>query len=356
MAAQAPQPTVVVTGATGLVGRAVLGALDGDPRVGRTVASDRAVPDDRAWAGREVRVADVRDRSQLAAAFVGADVVIHLAFQVDPLHDEPTMRAVNVTGTRQVVEEAHAAGASHVVVASSASAYGAHPDNPVPLTEDDPLRPNAGLPYAQHKGEVEAWLATWADQHPATRVTVLRPAIVAGPGVDNFITRQFEAPRFAMVAGHAPPLQFVHLDDLASGVVHVVVQRLSGIFNVSAEGWLSLDEVTSILGRRRLELPEEVAHGLAEVLWRARLAPTPAGQLPYVMHPWVVSVERLVATGWQPVHSNRDALAALAAEHADRLALGPWGASRRALRRGAGAATVAVIAAGVTAWRRHRAA
>ena len=67
------------------------------------------------------------------------------------------------------------------------------------------------------KGEVEDWLWGWAGGLPDdVTVTVLRPAIVAGPGVDNFITRQLERPRMPTVTGHQPPLQVVHVDDVVA--------------------------------------------------------------------------------------------------------------------------------------------
>ena len=338
-------PTVAVTGAGGLIGRALVDALVADPRIGTVVAVDRVALHDLPPRVPSRR-ADVRDRAALSTAFADVDAVIHLAFQVDPLHDEASMRAVNVTGSRNVAEVAAEVGVGHLVVASSATAYGAHPDNPVPLREDAPLRAPAAFPYAAHKAEVERWLATWsAASEPRPTLTVLRPAMVAGPGVDNFITAQLDAPRFPVVRGHAPPFQFVHVDDVASAFVHVVAERVAGTYNLASEGWLSLDEVTAILGRRRLDVPEEVAHGLADLLWRARLSPSPPGQLPFVMHPWILDVTALVATGWQPRHSNRDALAALAAEHTDRVALGPLQGSRRVLRRAA-----ALVATGLAVW------
>ena len=47
---------------------------------------------------------------------------------------------MDVNGTHNVLEAAAAAGTAQVLVTSSATAYGAFPDNPVPLTEDDPVR------------------------------------------------------------------------------------------------------------------------------------------------------------------------------------------------------------------------
>lgn len=349
------RPTVAVTGAGGLIGRRLVAALAAHEAVGDVVAVDLAVPTGTP-AGVHGRAADVRDPDALRRAFAGVDVVVHLAFQLDPLRDEAAMRAVNVDGSRHVAEAAAAAGVDHLVVASSATAYGAHRDNAVPLPESAPLRAPASFPYAAHKAEVERWLASWSGEPGRPGLTVLRPAIVAGPGVDNFISAQLDAPRFPVVRGHAPPLQFVHLDDVVAAFVHVVVGRHLGVFNVASEGWLTLDEVTAILGRRRLELPEEVAHSLVDVLWRARLSAAPPGQLPYIMHPWILDVSALVATGWRPAHSNRDALAALAADHADRLALGPLHTTRSGVRRAvASGAGLLALAAGV-AWRRRRAA
>lgn len=347
--------TVAVTGAEGLIGRRLVDLLLEDPEVEGVVALDVSASGG-ARAGLDRRQADVRDPG-LGELLAGVDVVVHLAFVLDPSRDEATMHAVNVGGTRNVLESAVRAGVRKVVYVSSAVVYGAHPDNPLPIDEDQALRPNTPFNYAEHKAEIERWLWPWAERHPDLLVTVLRPSIVAGPGVSNFISRQLDAPRFAAVRGHKPPLQFAHVDDVAAALHHTVRQDLPGAFNVSSVGWLSFDEVTAICGRSVLEVPEELAFSLADRLWRLGLGHAPAGQVPYLMHPWVVGVDRLVATGWRPYRSNRDALAEMAAEHADELVLGPI-STRRSHVRNAALTTVALAALGagtaLTRGRRRR--
>jgi nucleoside-diphosphate-sugar epimerase len=348
--------TVAVTGAEGLIGRRVVDLLLEDPGVDRVLALDVGAPRGADRPGLERRRADVTDHA-VARHLDGVDVVVHLAFVLDPSRDETAMHAVNVGGTRNVFEASVAAGVRKVVYLSSAVVYGAHPDNPLPLDEDRPIRPNTPFSYAEHKGEIERWLWPWAEGHPELAVTVLRPSIVAGPGVSNFISRQLDAPRFAAVRGHRPPLQFAHLDDVAAAVRHVVSEDLPGVFNVSSEGWLSFDEVTAISGRAVLEVPEELAFTLADRLWRLGLGEAPAGQVHYLMHPWVVDVRRLVATGWNPRYSNRDALAVMAAEHADELVLGPIHTHRSTVRDVAlGVSTLGVVglAVALRRWRRRR--
>jgi nucleoside-diphosphate-sugar epimerase len=346
--------TVAVTGAAGLVGQRLVSRLLEDPTVDRVVAVDVADADGGpAPRGLERRREDVRDPA-IATAFTGADVVVHLAFVVDPARDEATMRAVNVEGTRNVLEAARAAGVPKVVYLSSASVYGAHPDNPLPIAEDQPLRPNTPFSYVEHKAEIERWLAGWRERHDVPSLTVLRPSIIAGPGVSNFVTRQLDAPRFTTVSGHKPPVQFVHVDDVVEAIVHVSDRDLPGTYNVSSIGWLSFDEVTAISGRRHLEVPEEVAFSLADRLWRFGLGEAPAGQVPYFMYPWVVSVDALVATGWYPKRSNRDALAELAAEHADLLVIGPLHTRRSHVRAAAAVAGVVAVGVAVAVVRRRR--
>lgn len=343
---------VAVTGSGGLVGRRLVAALAEDPDVDRVVALD--VVEQRVPAGVAAGIADVRDPA-IGDALAGVDALVHLAFQLDPLHDEEAMRAINVDGTQTTLQAAVDAGVRRIVVASSASVYGAHPDNDVPLTESSPRRPPAEFSYARHKGEVEDWLWGWAGSLPdEITVTVLRPAIVAGPGVDNFVSRQLELPRIVTVAGHRPPLQVVHVDDVVAAFRLAATTDLPGAYNVAAPGWLSLDEALAVLGRRSLDLPEEIAWGLASALWRVGIADAPAGQLPYLMHPWVLDVRRLEAAGWTAQHSNRDALAALAEEHRPYLRIGPLRARRDRVAIGAGAATALAAAALVRAWRRGR--
>jgi nucleoside-diphosphate-sugar epimerase len=311
---------IAVTGANGLIGRRLLVALAADPAVDRVIALDRVealVP-----AGVTIGVVDVRDPG-IADRLEGVDVLVHLAFEVDSLRDEEAMRDVNVNGTRTTLAAAVEAGVRRIVVASSASVYGAHPDNDVPLTESSPRRPLRAFAYARHKGEVEDWLWGWAGTLPNdVTVTVLRPAIVAGPAVDNFISRQLELPRYMMVAGHKPPVQIVHVDDVVAAFHHVATQDLPGAFNVASPGWVSLDEALAVLGRRALVVPEEVARGIARWAWRLGLTGAPETQLPYVMHPWVVDVQRLEATGWTATRSNRDGLAELAAAHGSWVRIG----------------------------------
>lgn len=338
--------TVAITGVGGLVGRRLVEALEADDQVERILGLDIRAPEQLQAGKLAFRKADVRDAS-LARAFENVDVVCHLAFQLDPIRDEAAMHAVNVGGTRNVFEAAAAAGVSKVVYVSSATAYGAHPDNDFPLTEDSPLRANPGLSYAEHKLEIERWLEPWSDAHDDVTVTVLRPSIVAGPGVENFISRFLEAPRFTAVRGHRPPMQFVHVEDVAAALAHAVREDLPGVYNVSSDGWLSFDEIMAIGGRKVLEVPEEVAFTMAERMWQMGIGQAPAGQIHYMMHPWVVSTDKLTATGWRPRHSNRDALADLVAEHRDWVTVGGVRARRSRIRAGLASLVALITAAGV---------
>lgn len=348
--------TIAITGAAGLIGRRLTAVLDRRDDVTRIVGLDRRAPEGTASTRFVFRQVDVRD-PDLASSLDGVDVLIHLAFQMDPIHDEQTMRSVNVDGTRNVFEAAERAGVQRVVYLSSVVAYGAAADNDLPLTEESPIRGTPDLNYAEHKRDVEQWLARW-QQHPRNvDVTVLRSAMVLGPGVQNFITRILEAPRFTQIRGHAPPLQFVHLDDLVAAIDHAIEQRLTGVYNVCAEGWLAFDEVVAIVGRRPIALPEELAFTTAARLWKLGIGEQPPGIVLHLMHPWVMSASKLMATGWRPRITNRAALAETVAEHADHVAVvglrTRWSTIRRVALIGT---LVGLLAVGLTirAWRRSR--
>jgi nucleoside-diphosphate-sugar epimerase len=137
---------------------------------------------------------------------------------------------------------------------------------------------------------------------------VLRPAIIVGRGIDHPAGGGLDGPRLLVVRGTKPIWQFCHLEDFASAVTSAVLGHLTGPLNVGCEGWLEQTEVERILGRRRVELPADVAVGTATRLHAQGLSGDPASQLDYLMHPWAVGVERLKAAGWEPAYTNEEAL------------------------------------------------
>jgi UDP-glucose 4-epimerase len=347
--------TIAITGVGGLMGRRLVAKLDGHADVQRIVGLDVVAPQGLSSPKLAFRELDVRS-AEMVDALTDVDVLVHLAFQMDPLRDEELMRSINLDGTRNVFEAAARAGVGHVVYLSSVAVYGAHPDNEFPLTESSPRRGTEGFTYSEHKRDVEAWLWPWSEAHPAPTVTVLRSAFVLGPGVDNFMTTLLELPRLPVIRGHRPPVQFVHLDDIVSAIVHATERRPEGAYNVCAEGWLSFDEVVAIAGKQTVEVPEEVAVETAGRAWSLGLTELPPGMVAHLMHPWVMSPDALIATGWRPQHSNRDAVAEAARDHAPYVSFGR-GHVRRATLRWSAASLAVSMGIATLLWlrgRRHR--
>jgi nucleoside-diphosphate-sugar epimerase len=228
------------------------------------------------------------------------DVVVHLAAATpSPLEH-----------ARDVLAAVADAGTGHLVVVSSALVYGAWPTNPVPLTDDAPLRPNPDFAPAVELGEVERLVGEWREAHPSTVVTVLRPAVPVAEDGPGWLASMLGSVRGVPVGDDDPPAQFVHLDDIASAVEVAVANRLDGVANVAPEGWMSGEELRGLAGGPRLRLPWELGEKVTSWRWRAGLSPTPPGLLSWTVHPWVVSADRLRALGWTTSHTNQEAFVA----------------------------------------------
>ncbi len=138
--------TVAVTGPTGEIGIALIDALEA-LRCRRGGAGDgaarRSTRRRRAGGKATYQRGDILDRGHLAELFDGADVAVHLAFAI--FGDREETRRINLEGSRNVFEAAVEAGVRRLVYASSVAAYGFHPENPQPLTEEAPALGSAGL-------------------------------------------------------------------------------------------------------------------------------------------------------------------------------------------------------------------
>ncbi|MEV6790985.1 SDR family oxidoreductase [Streptomyces sp. NPDC051320] len=332
-------PVVAVTGAASGVGALLAQRLAASDEVKQVVAIDERRGE---VAAATWHILDVRDPA-VAEKLRGADVVVHLALDLDLETDAAARTAYNVRGTQTILTAAAAVGVHRVVLCTSAMVYGAQPDNDIPLSEDADLRATAEATGVGDLLEIERLGRRAPRAHPGLNVTVVRPAVLVG-GTDTALTRYFESPRLLVVAGTRPTWQFCHVDDLVSALEYAALEKVDGEFAVGCDGWLEQDEVEALSGIRRMELPSAVALGAAARLHRIGLTPSPAGDLAYTMHPWVVSVGRLHDAGWRPQWTNEEVLAELLEEVAGRYTVGGRRLGRKdATAAGAAGATVALL-------------
>ncbi|OEV00429.1 MULTISPECIES: SDR family oxidoreductase [Streptomyces] len=338
-------PTVAVTGAAAGVGALLTERLAASEEIKQVIALDerRGEVTEAQWHTLDVRDPAIADR--LRGDGDPVDVVVHLALDLDLETDPVARTAFNVRGTQTVLTAAAAAGVRRVVLCTSAMVYGALQDNDVPLAEDAELRATADATGVGDLLELERLAQRAPRAHPGLNVTVLRPTVLVGAGTDTTLTRHFESPRLLVVAGSRPCWQFCHVEDLVSALEYAALEKVEGEMVVGCDGWLEQEEVEQLTGMRRMELPSSVALGAASRLHRLGLTPSPAADLAYTMHPWVVSGSRLHDAGWRPAWTNEEVLAALLEDVSGRhtVAGRRLGRTEAATAAGAAGATVALL-------------
>lgn len=289
------------------------------------------------------------DDPDLDATLAQAEVLVHLARQPCP---EPDGEA-QARELHRLIDGATSAGIDHAVVLSSAVVYGAWPDNPVPLNEDLPLRPNPGADHALADVERERRWAAWAEASSGRTLSTLRPALVVGDDDEQWLAVALRAVTRWGTGESDGPVQFVHVDDVASAVALAVERRLDGVYNVAPEGWLGGEQVRMLTGTPlRPPVPPALASSLSRWCWSRGVGGVVPGLVPYATHPWVVAGDRLRAEGWEAVHSGAEALV-------EAYPATPWtgfaARTRRAITLAGGTAVGLGAPAGLIAWARHRA-
>jgi len=303
---------VLVTGGNGFLGSSVVRGLVDE---GLTVVSaDLAVPS-APVAGVEHVVMDVTSSSAVSAVFAAhrPEVVVHLASIVTPGKDSSRELeyAVDVTGSRHVLDACLAQGVRRVVVSSSGAAYGYHPDNPDWLTEDDPVRGNEAFAYSHHKRLVEEMLAELRSSHPELEQVVLRIGTILGERVDNQITALFERPRLLKIRGAASPFVFVWDTDVVAIICRAVSSPVTGTFNVAGDGALTIDEIARRLGKGTVSVPESVLRVALRVGRRLGLTPYGPEQTIFLKHRPVLANDRLKTVfGYVPSKTSAEAFEA----------------------------------------------
>lgn len=305
-----PSTAVAVTGDGGAIGQRIVARLAAEPCVSRIVGIDDKNPPIGPGILEHHRANLVTD--DLKPLLEGVDALVTAAWQTpDPLTADGTGRTGSLEALARVLDDAGATGVRTIVHLSSATVYGAWPDNPVPLTEDAPIRPNPGFAFAAEHAQAERLVADWQEAHPGTTAAVLRPAVVLGAGERETWESRTVGGGLPLRPRDASPSQFLDPDDLASAVAIALSKRLDGVYNVAPDGWISGEAVRSLGGGMlSVALPERWVRRFRRWSWRTKIGAVPPEAVAYTLHPWVIANDRLEAEGWQPEHSNEEVLVA----------------------------------------------
>src|SRR3954452_17064424 len=221
---------VVVVGATGNVGTAVVRALADDDSVSEGLGIARRRPE---WQRPKTTwvAADIAE-DDLVPHLRGADAVVHLAWLSQPTHSPMVTWRANAVGSARVFEAASEAGVGALVYASSVGAYSPGPGRRV--DESWPTHSTPTAAYGREKAYVERLLDTFEARHPSVRVVRVRPGFIFQRSAATEQRRIFAGPFVPRIAGrrgvlpivplpHGLRMQVLHADDVAEAYRLAVV-------------------------------------------------------------------------------------------------------------------------------------
>ncbi|MDC3379118.1 NAD-dependent epimerase/dehydratase family protein [Planctomycetota bacterium] len=282
---------VAITGIAGGLGSQLLMQFDVDDDIETVVGFD--VTAEPRLHSPKLEYLQRKATDALEDAFVehNVDIAIHLAFADDGDADE--ISAINLVGARKFLAACHAAEVGTVCVLSSAMSYGATADNPDFFYEGAALNPPTDLPLAALKAQVEDLCYDFIKEHPNVALQIVRPCLMVGAHVKNALTDLLAKNVVLAPLGYDPPIQLIHEDDVIRAICRLVKLQKVGVFNLAADGALTLDRMARLAERRVVRLPL----WLLNVLGWFGLASMPRAVLPYFVYPWVIACIKLRTEG-----------------------------------------------------------
>lgn len=207
---------VLVTGATGFLGRSIVRRLLDDGFTVRALVRPGRQLD---LAGVEWVEGDVCDDASVRSAVSGVEGVVHAAARVDTKGRWEEFAEANIRGTRRVIHAAQEAGAKAIVHISSLSVYAVAVDG-VTITEESAYESESDSRGHYSRSKLAADRIALAEAGRGAPVVVLRPGLLYGPGKRPPVARQsFDvAGRKLILATPNYTLPMTYTDNVADAV------------------------------------------------------------------------------------------------------------------------------------------
>jgi UDP-glucose 4-epimerase len=239
------------------------------------------------------------------------DTVVHAAFFTTPRRDGAYAHELESIGTLHLAAAAAASGVKHLVLRSFTPVYGARGRNPNFLTEEHPSDAGSHLAWVRDKVEAEEHVFSFSKRYPSLGVSVLRFALLFGPGVHTFYTRIFSKRVVPVVLGYDPLIQLLHPDDALDAVDACLATGPVGIVNVVPRDTITLLTALHLSDKLTVPVPHLVAYPVADFWWGSGVGEAPGRFVDYVRFLFVAAGEKARRLlGFEARHTSREALTA----------------------------------------------
>lgn len=306
--------TIVITGTSGFKGSRLLKTLEENPDYPSLVAIDRRKPPFEIKKARyysldltetlaDVQLAEILKKEK-------CDMLVHCAFPITPPKAIAYSHELISIGTMYVLNACAEARVRKIVIPSTTDVYGAFPTNPNFLQEDVHFpKVNHSSHFLMDKIDAEKQALRYAQKHPESVVTILRPCTILGPTIQSYKTRLLRRPFVTTILGFDPLVQFVHEEDLLRALMISIEKDCPGIFNIVGDGVLPLSRVIEICGKFNLKLPQIGFKTMVQLMWYADLAPAPASHVDFLRYLCVADGSKAKnKLGFVPRFSTKEAL------------------------------------------------
>ena len=255
-------------------------------------------------------VLDVRS-PEMSTVFAENDIhiVVHLAAVMPGKKSNPELEyAIDVLGTKNVLEACVENQVEKIIVSSSGAAYGYYADNPEWITENNTVRGNEKLPYSRHKRLVEEMLAEYREKHPQLQQVIFRIGTIVGKNVSNSLVALFENKSVLAIKGSDSRFVFIWDQDVCGCIVNAIFSSQTGAFNVAGDGALTIYEIAKILNKKVKVLSPTLLYLALSVGRFLRISPYGPEQMVLLQYRPVLDNSNLKNVfGYTPQKSSREA-------------------------------------------------
>ena len=257
---------ILVTGATGFVGRCLIDALESNLPKKKIRVYIRKQPEIKLWSNEvDVVTGSLSDTSNIQKATAGVSTIVHLAAALNPdSGDKNKIREVNLSGSKALFIAARDSGCKQFIHISSTSVYGT-PQSDKIRSEDSPLKP-ANF-YGTIKLETEKELLSIDSS--GIVLNILRPTDIYGAGSIKHIPlfKKIRDQKWAFELPGDIIFNPINVKDVAASILAVISNPAphKSIFNIGGEELIQQNKYYELIAqkmktkRRRIVIPKLIA-------------------------------------------------------------------------------------------------